>query len=83
MEQTELAVLQRAYKEILAGRPSILHVTGNTEQHWLCIIGYKNVSSLQKLTASNFLAIDPWNGNVITVSSKYKIKNTYRLATKI
>lgn len=80
---SELAVLQRAYKEILAGRPSILHVTGNTEQHWLCIIGYKNVSSLQKLTASNFLAIDPWNGNVITVSSKYKIKNTYRLATKI
>ena len=79
---SELAVLQAAYTQILAGKPCILHVTGNTEQHWLCVIGYKNVTSLKSLTAANFVAIDPWDGNVITVSAKYKVKNTYRLATK-
>lgn len=79
---SELAVLQMAYKQILAGKPCILHVTGNTEQHWLCVIGYKNVTSLNQLTAANFIAIDPWDGNVINVSSKYKVKNTYRLAVK-
>lgn len=79
---SEPAVLQAAYSQIVAGKPCILHVTGNTEQHWLCVIGYKNVSSVQALSAANFIAIDPWDGNVITVSSKYKIKNTYRLGIK-
>lgn len=79
---SELAVLQAAYSQIVAGRPCILHVTGNTEQHWLCVIGYKNVTSMQNLTVTNFIAIDPWDGAVITVSSKYKLKNTYRLGVK-
>lgn len=79
---SELAVLQAAYSQIVAGKPCILHVTGTTEQHWLCVIGYKNVSSIQMLSAANFIAIDPWDGAVITVSSKYKVKNTYRLGVK-
>lgn len=79
---SEPAVLQAAYMQIVAGKPCILHVTGNTDQHWLCVIGYKNVTSLQGLSASNFIAIDPWDGNVITVSQKYNVKNTYRLAIK-
>lgn len=79
---SESAVLQEAYRQVLAGNPCILHVTGNTEQHWLCIIGYKNVASLSQLTAANLIAIDPWDGAVITVSSKYKVKSTYRLGVK-
>ncbi len=79
---SETAVLQEAYRQILAGKPCILHVTGNTEQHWLCIIGYKNVTSLSQITAANLMAIDPWDGAVITVSSKYKVKSTYRLGVK-
>lgn len=79
---SELAVLQEAYRQILAGNPCILHVTGSTEQHWLCVIGYKNVESLSRLTAANLVAIDPWDGAVITVSSKYKVKSTYRLGVK-
>lgn len=79
---SELAVLQAAYAQIVAGNPCILHVTGSTEQHWLCVIGYKGVGTVQTLTADNFIAIDPWDGAVITVSGKYKVKNTYRLAIK-
>lgn len=80
---SESAVLQAAYIQIVAGNPCILNVTGSTtDQHWLCVIGYKNVETMQTLTTDNFIAIDPWDGAVITVSDKYKVKNTYRLATK-
>ncbi len=78
---SETAVLQNAYAQLSAGKPCILHVYSSTSsQHWLTLVGYKNVTSTAYLNTSNFLAIDPWDGTVITVSDKYKIKNTYRLA---
>lgn len=77
---SEQGVLQAAYMQLVAGKPCILHVTGNTEQHWVCLIGYQGISTIKSLSAANFIAIDPWDGQVITVSSKYKVKNTYRLA---
>ena len=77
---TEQEVLQAAYGQIVAGKPCILHVTGNTSQHWVTVIGYKNVTTGGTLSAANFIAIDPWDGAVITVSDKYKVKTTYRLA---
>ena len=77
---SEQEVLQEAYGQIVAGKPCILHVTGNTSQHWVTIVGYKNVSENVVLSAANFIAIDPWDGKLITVSDKYKVKTTYRLA---
>ena len=79
---SEKAVLQDAYAQISAGFPCILHVTGNTEQHWVTLIGYKNVLSLSDIKLSNFIAIDPWDGEVFTVGDRYKTKTTYRLAVK-
>lgn len=78
---SEQAVLQAAAAQIEAGKPCILHVTGNTEQHWLTVIGYKKNNS-STFTASHLIAIDPWDGKVITVSDKYKVKSTYRLGIK-
>lgn len=77
---SELQVLQAAYGQIVAGKPCILHVTGNTSQHWVALVGYQNVSSTGALTAGNFIALDPWDGTLISVGDKYKVKNTYRLA---
>ncbi len=76
---SELQVLQAAYGQIAAGKPCILHVTGNSSQHWVTVVGYQNVSAINALAANNLIAVDPWDGAVITVGSKYKIKNTYRL----
>lgn len=76
---SEKEVLGQAYAQISAGYPCILHVTGSTEQHWITIIGYKNVLSINNLTTENFIAIDPWDGEVFTVSKRYKVKSTYRL----
>ncbi len=78
---SEAAVLQNAYAQLSAGKPCILHVYSSTSsQHWLTLVGYKNVTSTAYLSTSNFLAIDPWDGTLITVSDRYKTKNTYRLA---
>lgn len=79
---TEQAVLQEAYVQLAAGKPSILHVTGNTAQHWLAIVGCRKTGQTTNLSASDFIAIDPWDGKVITVSDKYKVKTTYRLGVK-
>lgn len=74
-------VLKAAYDQVAAGKPCILRVSGTTtSQHWVTVIGYKNVSNPDKLTTANFLALDPWNGSLITVSDKYVVKDVYRLA---
>ena len=79
---SEQAVLQAAYTQLAAGKPSILHVTGSTAQHWITIIGCKKTMLTVGLSTSDFIAIDPWDGKVITVSDKYKVKTTYRLGVK-
>lgn len=77
------SVLQTAYLQLAAGKPCILNVKSSTSsEHWVCLVGYKNVTNTNALTAANFLAIDPWSGTLITVSDKYSVKNTYRLGVK-
>lgn len=80
---SEQEVLQAAYGQLTAGRPCILHVTGKTgNQHWVTLIGYKNVVNAGKLSAVNFVALDPWNGEFITVTDSYQVRTTFRLAYK-
>lgn len=80
---SEQEVLQAAYGQLLAEKPCILHVTGKTgNQHWVTLIGYRNVTAGTTLTAANFVAIDPWSGQTIIVSDSYQVRNTYRLAYK-
>ncbi len=78
---SEQAVLKAAVTQIAAGKPCILHVTGSTAQHWIAVIGYKDYTG-STLSVSHLVAIDPWDGQVITVSSRYKVKSTYRLGVK-
>ncbi len=75
--------MQAAYNELMAGKPSILHVTGNTPQHWITIIGCKKTGGGSGISVSDLVAIDPWDGKVITVSDKYKVKTSYRLGVKV
>lgn len=58
-----LTVFQKAYDSINNGRPFIVWVTGKrTTWHYIAIVGYQNVSSLNSLNASNFLIIDSCQG---------------------
>lgn len=79
---SEQAVLQAAAAQLAAGKPCMIHVTGTTSQHWLTIVGCKKGAISLNLSASDFLALDPWDGRLITISDKYKVKTTYRLGIK-
>lgn len=79
---SEQAVLQAACAQLSAGKPCILHVTGTTQQHWLAVVGYKKSAISLNLSASDFVALDPWDGRLITISEKYKVKSTFRLGIK-
>lgn len=80
---SEQEVLQAAYGQLLANKPCILHVTGKTgNQHWVTLVGYRNVTAGTALAAANFVAIDPWSGESVTVSESYQVRTTYRLAYK-
>lgn len=79
---SEAAVLQAAFSQLAEGKPCILHVTGTTQQHWLAVVGYKKSTASLNLSASDFVALDPWDGRLITISEKYKVKSTFRLGVK-
>ena len=73
--------LNAAYTQVAAGKPCILRVSGTTtSQHWVTVIGYQNVTNPANVTVSNLLAIDPWDGALITVGDKYQVKTVFRLA---
>jgi hypothetical protein len=80
---SEREVLLAAYGQLVAGKPCILHVTGSSgNQHWVTLVGYQNLINTSVLSASNFVALDPWDGSLITVSDKYTVRTTYRLGYK-
>ncbi len=80
---SEAEILREAYAQLVVGKPAILNVySATSSEHWITLIGYKNVIG-NVISASSFIAIDPWNGQVITLGETYKVKNTYRLGVYI
>lgn len=79
---SEQEVWQAAFDQLAAGKPCILHVTGTTQQHWLAVVGCKKSAFSPNVSASDFVALDPWDGRRITVGEKYKVKSTFRLGIK-
>lgn len=65
------ALLREAYDEIAAGRPTVIHVAGPYGEHWICLMGYRDVEDPDALTLDNFLALDPANGQEVTASYRY------------
>ena len=52
-------VYKGLYDSINNNRPVIVNVSGyRTSDHFVCVVGYENVSNPNQLTASNFLIID-------------------------
>ena len=56
---TKLDGYKRLYYEINDGTPVIAQVNGNPNYHFVTVIGYENVVSVDGLKNSNFLIIDP------------------------
>ena len=66
-------LLREAYDQIAKGRPTVIHVAHGGGEHWICLIGYKNVKDPDHLELSNFIALDPWDGAQITASDRYSL----------
>lgn len=53
------AVLKALYNSINNNKPAVVRVKGNgSTGHYVCVVGYKNVSNANSLSESNFLIID-------------------------
>ncbi len=78
-------VFRACYDSINNNRPIIIHVSGSNGQHWVTVVGYQNVTSIDSMTESNLLIIDPGNGYLgypetlsnYTIHSDYGYRITY------
>lgn len=66
-------LLREAYDQISQGKPTVIHVAGGSGEHWIALIGYKNVKNPDKLKLSNFIALDPWDGKQINAADRYSL----------
>ena len=68
---TETELLREAYDQIAAGKPTVIHVSGGSGEHWIALIGYTGVEDPDALTLGNFIALDPWDGAQINAAERY------------
>ena len=66
-------LLREAYDQIAKGKPTVIHVTGGTGEHWIALIGYQKAKDPDHLTLDNFIALDPWDGAQITASERWSL----------
>lgn len=67
------ALLNEAYDEIAAERPTVIHVAGASGEHWICLMGYRDVEDAASLSLDNFYALDPVTGSEIVASDGYAL----------
>lgn len=71
--ETDQALLREAYESISAGKPTVVHVAGTAGEHWICLMGYRDVQDPDNLTLGNFIALDPVDGAQIVASDRYSL----------
>lgn len=71
--ESDQALLREAYDGISAGKPTVIHVAGTSGEHWICLMGYRDVDDPGNLTLANFIALDPVDGAQITASDRYSL----------
>lgn len=65
-------VLREAYYQISAGKPTVVHVRGEyTSGHWIALIGFVDAVDPDHLDLSNFIALDPTDGQQINAAERY------------
>ena len=53
---------EEIYDKLRAGKPTLVHYTYSTGQHWVCITGVRAGVNTSELTYADFTAIDPYYG---------------------
>jgi hypothetical protein len=68
---TDEQLLREAYDQISAGKPTVIHVSASSGEHWICLIGYIDAVDPDALTLDNFIALDPWDGSQLVAGSRF------------
>lgn len=85
--QTEL---NKAYNQVKAGKPCIIRVrekksfSSNPGLHYVTVIGYKNVKNDKKVSLSELVILDPYDGKVLMGNKRHenpKSKSQYQIIT--
>lgn len=66
-------LLREAYDQIMAGKPTVIHVTYGSGEHWIALIGLRNATDPDHLSLENFIALDPWDGAEIVASDRFSL----------
>lgn len=82
------AVFKAVYDSINNGKPVVVRVTGNgSSGHYITLVGYKDVTNVNSLSAKNFLMIDPVKANfakgitsMTSGSTGYSLASSYQYA---
>ncbi|MBQ3302131.1 MAG: hypothetical protein IJH04_08330 [Eggerthellaceae bacterium] len=70
---SDTELLREAYDQITAGKPTVIHVTGTSAEHWITLIGYVDAVDPDNLTLDNFIALDPWDGVELRASERFTL----------
>lgn len=70
---SDSTLLREAYDQIAAGKPTVIHVRGTSNEHWITLIGYCNVEEPDSLELANFTALDPYDGAEINAADRYTL----------
>ncbi len=74
---TQQSGLKKLYSEIQAGRPAIAFVYGpGASQHYVTVIGYKDVTNANNLKMSNFIILDPGSASEKSMGAYTGLKMT-------
>ena len=66
-------LLREAHDQIAKGKPTVIHVTAGSGEHWIVLFGYKKAVDPDHLTLDNFVALDPWDGVELIASERYSL----------
>ncbi len=70
---SDAALLKEAHDEILAGHPTVIHVSASYGEHWITLIGYQNAEDPEALSLDNFIALDPWDGSTLIAGDRFRL----------
>ena len=70
---TDQALLREAYESISTGKPTVVHVAGAAGEHWICLMGYREVQDPDNLTLGNFIAPRPRRRRADLASDRYSL----------
>lgn len=84
VETSEIAFdAEQVYSNLRMGKPTLVHYTYSTGQHWVCITGVRAGVNTKDLTYADFTAIDPYYGTERALSTCSMFKKAKSITMRL